>query len=163
MSRQIKPLKGDYFCIAKDVALKAHEEELEKNMKVHPPGTAFPALLEELSRLSEDPKCKNLEVTFLSKKLDEAGQYIVNEGMHVAEIRAVGIHVFNEDTRALLRQEYDKVPVLSMSRSLNRLRRRKNRRLPLRPMQGKDDIPVAGDYEAWEGKAIAAYLERHNL
>jgi hypothetical protein len=163
LSRQIKPLKGDYFRIAKDVALKAHEEELKKNMKVHAPGTAFPALLEELSRLSEDPKCKNLEVTFLSKKLDETGQNIVNEGMHVAEIRAVGIHVFDEETCALLKREYDKVPVLSMLVLWTRYGAGKIGILQLRPMQGEDDIPVAGDYEEWEGKAIAAYLERHNL
>lgn len=163
LSRQIKPLKGDYFRIAKDVALKAHEEELKENMKVHAPGTAFPALLEELSRLSEDPKCKNLEVTFLTKKLDEAGQNIVNEGMHVAEIRAVGIQVFDEDTCALLKQEYDKVPVLSMLVLWTRYGAGKIGILQLRPMQGEDDIPVAGDYEEWEGKSIAVYLERHNL
>lgn len=163
LSRQIKPLKGDYFRIAKDVALKAHEEELKKNMKVHAPGTAFPALMEDLSRLSEDPKCNDLEVIFLSNKLDEAGQKIVNEGMHVAEIRAVGIHVFDEETRAVLKREYDKFPVLSMLVLWTRYGAGKLGILQLRPMQGEDDIPVVGEYEEWEGKAIAAYLHRHDL
>jgi hypothetical protein len=163
LSRQIKPLKGDYFRIAKDVALKAHEEELKKNMKIHAPGMAFPALLEDLSRLSEDPKCNDLEVTFLSNKLDESGQKIVNGAMHVAEIRAIGIHVFNDETRAVLKREYDKFPVLSILVLWTRYGAGKLGILQLRPMQGEDDIPAIGEYEEWEGKAIAAYLHRHDL
>lgn len=163
LSRQIKPLKGDYFRIAKDVALKAHEEELKKNMKIHAPGTAFPALLEDLSRLSEDPKCNDLEVTFLSNKLDESGQKIVNGGMHVTEIRAMGIHVFDDETQVVLKREYDKSPVLSILVLWTRYGAGKLGILQLRPMQGEDDIPVVGEYEEWEGKAIAAYLHRHDL
>jgi hypothetical protein len=30
-------------------------------------------------------------------------------------------------------------------------------------MQREDDIPVVDEYEEWEGKAIAAYLHRHDL
>jgi len=163
LSRQIKPLKGDYFRIAKDVALKAQEEELKNNMKIHAPGTAFPALLEDLSRLSEDPKCNDLEVTFLSNKLDESGQKVVNGGMHVAEIRAIGIHVFDDETRAVLKREYDRFPVLSILVLWTRYGAGKLGILQLRPMQGEDDIPVVGEYEEWEGKAIAAYLHRHGL
>lgn len=143
LSRQIKPLKGDYFRIAKDVALMAHEEELKKNMKIHAPGMAFPALLEDLSRLSEDPKCNDLEVTFLSNKLDESSQKIVNGGMHVAEIRAIGIHVFDDETRAVLKREYDKFPVLSILVLWTRYGAGKLGILQLRPMlQGEDDIPA---------------------
>jgi hypothetical protein len=163
LSRQIKPLKGDYFRIAKDVALKAHEEDLKNNMKIHAPGTAFPALLENLSRLSEDPKCNDLEVTFLSNKLDESGQKIVNGGMHVAEIRAIEIHVFDDETRAALKREYDKFPVLSILVLWTRYGAGKLGILQLRPMQGEGDIPVVSEYEEWEGKAIAAYLHRHDL
>jgi hypothetical protein len=163
LSRQIKPLKGDYFRIAKDVALKTHEEELKNNMKIHAPGTAFPALLEDLSRLSEDPKCNDLEVTFLSNKLDESGQKVVNGGMHVAEIRAIGIHVFDDETRAVLKREYDRFPVLSILVLWTRYGAGKLGILQLRPMQGEDDIPVVGEYEEWEGRAIAAYLHRHGL
>jgi hypothetical protein len=163
LSRQIKPLKGDYFRIAKAVALKAHEEERKNNMKIHPPGTAFPALLEDLARLSEDPKCNDLEVTFLSNKLDESGQKIVNGGRHVAEIRAIGIHVFDDETRAVLKREYDKSPVLSILVLWTRYGAGKLGILQLRPMQREDDIPVVGEYEEWEGESIAAYLHRHNL
>ena len=132
-------------------------------MKIHAPGTAFPALLEELSRLSEDPKCNDLEVTFLSNKLDESGQKTVIGGMYVADIRAIGIHVFDDETRAVLKREYDRFPVLSILVLWTRYGAGKLGILQLRPMQGEDDIPVVGEYEEWEGKAIAAYLHRHDL
>jgi hypothetical protein len=113
--------------------------------------------------LSEDPKCNDLEVTFLSNKLDESGQKIVNGGMHVAEIRAIGIHVFDDETRAVLKREYDKFPVLSILVLWTRYGAGKLGILQLRPMQREDDIPVVDEYEEWEGKAIAAYLHRHDL
>lgn len=162
LSRQIKPQKGDYFRIAKDVALKAHEEELKKNVKVHPPGTAFPTLLEELSRLSEDPKCTNLEVTLLSSKLDEDGQKVIHDGKCVAEIRSVGIHVFGDEARAFLKQEFERFPVLSVLLLWTRYGAGKLGILRLLPVRG-DGTSVTGEYQEWEGKVIAAYLRRHNL
>jgi len=162
LSRQIKPLKGDYFRIAKDVALKAHEEELKENVKVHAPGTAFSVLLEELARLSEDPKCTNLEVTFLSNKLGEDGQKVVHDGKYVAEIRSVGIHVFSDETRAFLKQEFDRFPVLSLLVLWTRYGAGKLGILRLQPVRD-DDTPVTGEDQEWEGKAIAAYLHRHDL
>jgi hypothetical protein len=163
LSRQIKPLKGDYFRIAKDVALKAHEEELKKNVKVHARGTAFSALLEELARLSEDPKCTNIEVTFLSNKLGEDGQKVAYHGKYVAEIRSVGIHVFDDETREFLKQEFDRFPVLSLLVLWTRYGAGKLGILQLQPVRGDDDTPVTGEYQEWEGRVIAAYLHRHNL
>jgi hypothetical protein len=83
--------------------------------------------------------------------------------MHVAEIRAIGIHVFDDETRAVLKREYDRFPVLSILVLWTRYGAGKLGILQLRPMQGEDDIPVVGEYEEWEGKAIAAYLHRHGL
>jgi hypothetical protein len=163
LSKKIKPVKGDYFRIAKDVALKAHEEELKKNVKVHAPGTAFAALLEDLARLSDDPKCANLEVTFLSKKLDEDGHKVVHDGAHVAEIRPIGIRVFDEESRAFLKQEFERFPVLSILVLWTRYGAGKLGILQLRPIHADEDTPVTGEYEEWEGRAIAAYLDRHNL
>ncbi len=97
MSRQIRPVKGDYFRIAKDILLKNQEEELEKNVKIHPPGTQFSGLTEELARLFEDEKCSNIEVVLLSNKLDDQGNKVMNDGMNVAEIRPIGVHVFDEE------------------------------------------------------------------
>ena len=163
LSRQIKPLKGDYFRIAKDVALKAYEEELKESVKVHAPGTALSTLLEELARLSDDPKCINLEVTFLSNKLDEDGQKVVDAGKYAAEIRSVGIHAFDDETRASLKEEFERFPVLSLLVLWTRYGAGKLGILRLQPVRGDDDTPVTGEYQEWEGKAIAAYLHRHNL
>jgi len=162
LSRQIKPLKGDYFRIAKDVALKAHEEELKENVKVHAPGTAFPTLLEELTRLSEDLKCTNLEVTFLSNKLGEDGQNVFHDGEYVAEIRSFGIHVFGDETRAFLKQEFERFPVLSLLVLWTRYGAGKLGILRMQPVRS-DDTPVTDEYQEWEGKVIAAYLRRHDL
>ena len=49
-------------------------------------------------------------VYLLSNKLDQDGEKVVRDGMWVAEIRPLGIYLFNEETRALLKQEYDKSP-----------------------------------------------------
>jgi hypothetical protein len=163
LSKQIKPLKGDYFRIAKDVALKANEEELKKNVKIHAPGTAFSALLEELTRLSEDPKCTNLEVTLLSNKLGEDGQKAVRDGNQDVEIRSVGIHSFDDETSAFLKQEFERSPVVSLLVLWTRYGAGKLGTLRLLPFRGEDDTPVTGEYQEWEGKAITAYLHRHNL
>ena len=120
-------------------------------------------MLEELSRLSEDAKCNDVEVTFLVNKLDVSGQKIVNDGMYVAEICAIGIHVFDDETRNMLKLEYDNFPVLSILIIWLLYGAGKLGILQLRPMQGEDDTPVVGEYEEWEGKAIAAYLHRHGL
>jgi hypothetical protein len=162
LSRQIKPKKGDYFRIAKDVALKAYEEDLKNNVKIHAPGTAFSTLLEELARLSEDSKCNNLEVSFLSNKMGEDGQKIVHDGKYVAEIRSFGIHVFGDETRAFLKEEFGRCPVLSVLVLWTRYGAGKIGILRLQPVCGDNETPVP-EYREWEGKAIAAYLHRHNL
>ena len=50
LSKKIKPAKGRLFPDRERRCSRAHEEELKKNMKVHAPGTAFSAMLEELTR-----------------------------------------------------------------------------------------------------------------
>jgi len=62
LTRRIKPLKGDYFRIAKDVALKAHEEENKASATILPSGTASATLAEKLARLAADVKCSNIEL-----------------------------------------------------------------------------------------------------
>jgi hypothetical protein len=163
LSRQIKPVKGDYFRIAKDVLLKNQEEELKKNVKIHPPGTQFAGLMEELQRLFEDEKCTNIEVTLLSNKLDDRGEKLVNEGMYVAEIRPIGIHVLDEDTRRFLKQEYERLPLLSMLVLWTRYGAGKLGILKFQPVSENEPVPKHVDYAEWESKAIAAYLDRHKL
>ena len=109
------------------------------------------------------PTCANLEVTFISNNLGEDGQKLVHDGAHVAEIRPIGIHVFDEETRAFLKQEFERFPVLSILVLWTRYGAGKLGILQLRPIRADEDTPVTGGYEEWEGRAIAAYLHRHSL
>lgn len=163
LSRQIKPVKGDYFRIAKDVVLKNQEEKLKKNVKIHPPGTQFTGLMEELERLFEDERCTDVEVTLLSNKLDDRGDKLVNGGMYVAEIRPIGIHVLNEESRQFLKQEYERLPLLSMLVLWTRYGAGKLGILKFQPVLENEPFPERIDYAEWESMAIAAYLDRHKL
>ncbi len=163
MSRQIKPVKGDYFRIAKDVILKSQEEELKKNVKVHPPGTQFAGLMEELAHLFEDSKCTNIEVILLSNKLNDKGEKVVSGGTYVAELRPIGIHVLDEDTRQFLKQEYERLPLLSMLVLWTRYGAGKLGIMKFQAVSENEPIPEHVDYAEWESKAIAAYLDRHEL
>ena len=85
LTRRIKPLKGDYFRIAKDVALKAHEEENKASATILPSGTASATLAEKLARLAADVKCSNIELFFLRRKFDENDQPVVRDGVGMLE------------------------------------------------------------------------------
>jgi hypothetical protein len=163
MSRQIKPVKGDYFRIGKDAIPKDHEEELKKNVKIHPPGTQFSGLMDELDRLLQDSKCTNIEVILLSNKLDDQGEKVLNEGMYIAEIRPIGIRALDEATRELLKQEYERFPVISMLVLWTRYGAGKLGIMRFLAVSTNESMPQPVDYAEWESKAIAAYLDRHNL
>jgi ribosomal protein S6 len=96
LSRQIKPRKGDYFRIAKDVALRAHEEELKKNVKVHRPALRFRAAGRAYSTKWRS-EMYNLEVTFLSNELDEHGEKLL--GMESTSLRCVQLLFTSSATR----------------------------------------------------------------
>ncbi len=102
-------------------------------------------------------------VTLLSNKLDDRGEKLVNEGMYVAEIRPIGIHVLDEDTRRFLKQEYERLPLLSMLVLWTRYGAGKLGILKVQPVSEKEPVPKHVDYAEWESKAIAAYLDRHKL
>jgi len=163
MSQQIKPVKGDYFRIAKDIVLKNHEEELKRNIKIYPPGTQFARLMEELAHLLRDDKCANIEVTFLSNKLDDQGNKVVDDNMYVAEIRPIGVHVLNEETRQLLKQEYERLPLLSVLVLWTRYGAGKLGIMKFQPLAENEPVPNEVNYAEWEVKAIGAYLDRHSL
>jgi len=169
VSKKVSTKKGSYLRFSKETILKiredeerkARDDEIEEKVKVHAPGTAFASLSEELARLSEDPKCSNVEVYILSGKLDD-GEKVVRDVMWAAEIRPIRIYLFDEETRIFLKQEYDKSPVLSILVLWTRYGAGKLGILKLKPVR-EDDAAVADEYEEWERKAIAAYLHRHNL
>ncbi len=170
VSKKVSTKKGSYLRFSKETMLKireeeerkAREDEIEEKVRIHAPGTAFAALSEELARLSEDPKCSNLEVYLLTGKLDQDGEKVVRDGMWAAEIRPIGIYHFDEETRVFLKQKCEKSSVLSILVLWTRYGAGKLGILKLKPVR-EDDTPVADEYEEWEGKAIAAYLHRHNL
>jgi hypothetical protein len=163
MSRQIKPKKGDYFRIAKDIVLKNHQEELKKNVQIYPPGTQFARLMEELAHLFQDDKCANIEVTFLSNKLDDQGNKVVDDNMYVAEIRPMSVYVLNEETRQSLKQEYERLPLLSMLVLWTRYGAGKLGIMKFQPVAENEPVPNEVSYAEWEVKAIGAYLDRHSL
>lgn len=163
MSRQIKPVKGDYFRISKDVLLENQEEELKKNVRVHAPGTLFAGIMEELERLFADDKCHNVEVVVLSNRLDDQGRKVVNEGMHAAELRAIGIHLLDGETRQTLEREFERLPVLGLLVLWTRYGAGKIGIMKFQPMSENDPASDHAVYAEWESKAIAAYLDRYNL
>jgi hypothetical protein len=170
ISKKVSPKKGSYLRFSKETILKVHEDEerkaredeLKEQATVHAPGTAFATLSEKLGRLSEDPKCSNVVVFFLVNKLYQDGNKVVRDGAGVAEIWPIEIHLFDEETRAFLKQAYDKSPVLSILVLWTRYGAGKLGILRLKPLL-EDDASMAGDLEEWERKAIAVYLRRHNL
>lgn len=170
ISKKVWTKKGSYLRFSKETILKIREDEerkeredeIRERVKIHAPGTGFATLSEELVRLSEDPKCSNLEVYFLSNKLDQDGEKVVRDGMWVVEVRPIGIHLFNQETRAFLKREYDDSSVLSVLVLWTRYGAGKLGILQIKPVP-EQDTPVANEYEEWEEKAIAAYLHRHNL
>ena len=163
MSRQIKPKKGDYFRIGKDTVLKSHQEELKRNVKIYPPGTQFAQLLERLASLLQDEKCANIEVTFLSNKLDDHGNKVVDENKYVAEIRPIAVYGLNERTRRSLRLEYERFPLLSLLVLWTRYGAGKLGIMKFQPLAENEPVPNDVSYEEWEAKAIGAYLDRHGL
>ena len=170
ISKKVSTKKGSYLRFAKETILKINEEEKQKALEeeaaqkgsIHPAGTAFTALREEITRLSQDPKCRNLEVYFLSNKIDEKGENVVHDGMWTAEIRPIGLHVVDDETWLFLRQEYDKAPVLSILLLWTRYGAGKLGILRMKPAP-KDGRPLDEEFEDWERKAISAYLHRHHL
>jgi hypothetical protein len=170
ISKKVSTKKGSYLRFAKETILKIREDEERKvrddetneKPRIHPPGAALDALSEDLARLSGDPKCSNLEVYLLGGKVDQEGQKIIHDGRWIAEIRSFGIYFFNEETKALLKQEFEKSPVLSVLVLWTRYGAGKLGILKLKPVP-KNGASLADEYEEWEGRAIAAYLHRHNL
>ena len=114
VTRRIKPLKGDYFRIAKDVALKANEEENKASATILPQGTASATLAEKLARLTADVKCSNIELFLLRRKFDENDQPVVRDGVGAAGIEAFQIHHFDDQTRTQLEQHVEARGVLSV-------------------------------------------------
>lgn len=163
LTRKIKPLKGDYFRISKDVALKAYEEENKGSATILSSGTAFAALAEKLARLAADVKCSNIELFLLRRKFDENEQPMVRDGVGTAGIEAFQIHRFDDQTRTQLEQHLEARGVLSVLMLWTRYGTGKLGIERLKPAPDGKDNPAAHEFEEWESKMIAEYLHRHDL
>ena len=112
ITKEIKPAKGSYLRFAKDVILKNYEEELKK--RTFSPEALFSKLIASLREVFAKPDVERVEVYFISYKLDEKGEKIVEDNQHVAQIRPVGITGLDDEVEAVLRQQFEMVPVLSL-------------------------------------------------
>jgi hypothetical protein len=163
LTRRIMPLKGDYFRIAKDVALKTHEEENTASATILPPGTASATLAKKLARLTADVKCSNVELFLLRRRFDENDQPVVCDGVGAAGIEAFQIHRFDDQTRMQLEQHVEARGVLSVLMLWTQYGTGKLGIERLKPTADGKDNPAAQEFEEWEGKVIAEYLHRHDL
>ena len=163
VTRRIKPLKGDYFRIAKDVALKANEEENKASATILPQGTASVTLAEKLARLTADVKSSNIELFLLRRKFDENDQPVVRDGVGTAGVEAFQIHHFDDQTRTQLEQHVEARGVLSVLVLWTRYGTGKLGIERLTPAPDGRDHPAEPEFEEWEGTVIAEYLHRHDL
>ena len=105
ITKQIKPAKGSYLRFAKDVILKDYADQLRSRML--PPETLFPKLIDSLRDVFAKPDVERVEVFFINYKLDEKGKRVVEDNQHVAEIRPVGISGLSDETKEVLKQQFD--------------------------------------------------------
>lgn len=100
---------------------------------------------------------------FISFKLDEKGERFVEDNQHVAEIRAVEITGISDETREVLRERCEMAPLISLLVLWTRPSSEKLGIMHFRPVAPGSSLPVEGEFEDWEKKAISAYVHRHDL
>jgi hypothetical protein len=162
VSKKIKPAKGSYLRFSKEVILKNYEDERRKRYEPSPPGTQFSSLMNSLADLFRDHNVSDVEVIFISLKLDDMGEKVVEDNQHIAQIRAVGINGMSDETHDALREQYEMFPLISLMVLWTRRSTQKLGILKFYPITPDNPYP-APDYEDWEKRAIGAYMGRHNL
>ena len=114
VSKKIKPAKGSYLRFSRDVILKNYEDERRTRYEPSPAGTQFSSLMNSLNDIFKYPSVSDVEVIFISLKLDDLGEKVVEDNQHVAQIRAVGINGISEEIQESLRQQYETSPLISL-------------------------------------------------
>jgi len=161
ISKKVSPVKGSYFRFSKEIILKNHEEELKKRSEVFPADTKLQKLLESLTDLFTESEVSNVEVAFISYKLDTSGEKVVEENQHVAQIRAVGITGIDQETQEVLKEQYEMAPLISILILWMRPSSEKLGILQFRAVTPDEPTPKAGEYQDWEKQAISAYIDRN--
>jgi hypothetical protein len=118
--------------------------------------------MNSLTDLFRDLSVSDVEVVFISLKLDVMGETIVEDNQNVAQIRAVGIAGISDEMRESLRQQYEIAPLISLLVLWTRRSTQKLGILKLCPVTPDNPDPTP-DYEEWEKRAVSAYMERHSL
>jgi hypothetical protein len=85
--------------------------------KAQPAGTQFLGLVDSLIDLFKQPGISEVDVVFINYKVDAKGERIVEGGMNVEEIRAVGIRAINKEVQEELRKQWD-LPSFNVSARL---------------------------------------------
>ncbi|MGH7744750.1 MAG: hypothetical protein ACREQ5_08045 [Candidatus Dormibacteria bacterium] len=79
----------------------------ELDGKTNPPGTMYLGLIDALIDLFKEKGISDVEVTFISYKLDDKGEIVTEAGKDVAEIRPIAIGGLSSEIRDELKKEYD--------------------------------------------------------
>jgi hypothetical protein len=162
VSKKIKPAKGSYLRFSRDVILKNYEDERRKRYEPSPAGTQFSSLMNSLNDIFKDPSVSDVAVIFISLKLDDLGEKVVEDNQHVAQIRVVGVNGISEEIQESLRQQYETSPLISLLVLWTRRSPQKLGILKFCPVTPDNPDPTP-DYEDWEKRAVSAYMERHSL
>ncbi len=169
VSKKVSLKKGSYFRFSKESTAQIIENENRKAAEseakgptFHARGTAFSSLSERLAEACGDPKSSNVEVYFLSGKEDQHGQRLIEDGKWKAEVRSFAIHVFDLESEAALKQEFDSLPVLSILILWTRYGTGKLGIVRFKPTS--ESAALEDDScEDWERVVIYAYIDRHKL
>ena len=160
ITKQIKPAKGSYLRFSKDVILKDYADQLRSRML--PPETLFPKLIDSLCEVFAKLGVERVEVFFIGYKLNEYGERVVEDNQHVALIRPVGISGLSDETKQVLKQQFDLAPILSLLVLWSRPGTEKLGILKFWRVNTEDPVPKM-DYEEWEQTAIRDYMDRNQL
>jgi hypothetical protein len=75
--------------------------------KINPAGTMYLGLIDMLIDLFKGSGVSNVEVNFISYRMDDKGQILLEDGQDVVEIRPFAIGGLSTKIREELKKEYD--------------------------------------------------------
>lgn len=172
ITKTVSTKKGSYLRFPKDTILRINEEERRKaeeeerrRVQVHPPGTVFASLSNQLAEIVSDPKNSHVELYLQRIKLDESGGRIVQDGMWLAEILRIELSHFDQRVQTALKLELDRAPIIAVLALWTRYGAGTLGTLRVRLMKDGDSPQSVGerDYDGWEHEVIPEYMNRHRL
>src|SRR5262244_937700 len=86
----------------------------KKDGMPQPAGAQFLGLVDSLFDLFNETSISNIEVVFISYKLDSKGEKIVEDSHYVGQIRFLGVKNISKEVREELRKQCHTAPLLSL-------------------------------------------------